>query len=145
MVDLPIPGSPPTRTTEPGTIPPPSTKSNSPSPVVHLRRSVPSTSRRRTGRASAAARFTGAPAEAERLGADGSSTSVFHSRQAGHWPCQRGVSLPHSRQKKAVLVFATPSVLAPARRHALEQRELLAEEERHAAGGAVSLLADDQL
>jgi hypothetical protein len=31
---------------------------------------------------------------------------VFHSRQAGHCPSQRGVSLPHSRQKKAVFVFA---------------------------------------
>ena len=29
-VDLPIPGSPPTSTTEPGTIPPPSTRANSP-------------------------------------------------------------------------------------------------------------------
>src|SRR5216684_3270282 len=28
-VDLPMPGSPPTRTTEPGTMPPPKTKSNS--------------------------------------------------------------------------------------------------------------------
>src|SRR5260221_504780 len=32
-VDLPIPGSPPTRVTEPGTIPPPRTKSNSARPV----------------------------------------------------------------------------------------------------------------
>src|SRR3712207_7218452 len=31
--DLPIPGEPPSRTSEPGTMPPPSTRSNSPIPV----------------------------------------------------------------------------------------------------------------
>jgi hypothetical protein len=29
----------------------------------------------------------------------GSSARLFHALHAGHWPCQRGVSLPHSVQK----------------------------------------------
>ena len=33
---LPIPGSPPSKTTDPGTIPPPRTRSNSLNPVVNL-------------------------------------------------------------------------------------------------------------
>ena len=33
-VDLPMPGSPPSSTSDPGTIPPPSTRSNSPMPVL---------------------------------------------------------------------------------------------------------------
>ena len=36
IVDLPIPGSPPTSTMEPATIPPPKTLSSSPNPVVYL-------------------------------------------------------------------------------------------------------------
>ena len=32
-VDLPMPGSPPSSTSDPGTTPPPSTRSNSPMPV----------------------------------------------------------------------------------------------------------------
>ena len=33
---LPIPGSPPSKTTDPGTIPPPRTRSNSLKPLVNL-------------------------------------------------------------------------------------------------------------
>jgi len=33
---LPIPGSPPSKTTDPGTIPPPRTRSNSLNPLVNL-------------------------------------------------------------------------------------------------------------
>ncbi len=40
------------------------------------------------------------------FGGFSSSTSAFHSPHAGHCPCQRAVSLPHSVQKKAVLVLA---------------------------------------
>ena len=36
MVLLPMPGSPPIKTTDPGTIPPPRTLSNSLNPVVNL-------------------------------------------------------------------------------------------------------------
>ena len=43
-VDLPIPGSPPTKTREPLTSPPPSTLSSSPIPVLTLAASAPITS-----------------------------------------------------------------------------------------------------
>ena len=55
-VDLPIPGAPPISTSEPGTIPPPSTLSSSPIPVVSRSRSAAATSRERdrlTARAAA--------------------------------------------------------------------------------------------
>src|SRR3972149_89292 len=48
-VDLPMPGSPPTITMEPGTTPPPSTKSNSLRPVCHRLKPSAATSARRTG------------------------------------------------------------------------------------------------
>ena len=104
---LPMPGSPPTSTTEPGTTPPPSTKSNSPRPVGQRVVSPDSTSRRRTG-AAAAARCGGAPSRrrSARTRAAGSSASVFHAPHAGHCPCQRGDSLPQSVQKKAVFARA---------------------------------------
>ena len=47
IVDLPIPGSPPTSTIEPGTMPPPKTKSNSSSPVRQRAESTPLTAPRR--------------------------------------------------------------------------------------------------
>ena len=43
-VDLPIPGSPPTKTREPFTKPPPKTLSSSPIPVLTLTASAPLTS-----------------------------------------------------------------------------------------------------
>ena len=69
-----------------------------------------------TGAATAPAARAEAPRVAAAFalfGAVGSSTSVFHSRQAGHCPCHRAVSLPHSRQKNAVLVFAIALVRRP--------------------------------
>jgi hypothetical protein len=98
-------------------MPPPRTKSNSASPVAQRGRSAPSTSRSRTGADTPApATRTDEPPAAPLLlrGAVGSSTSVFHSWQPGHCPCHRAVSLPHSRQKYAVFVFAIPSVSAAA-------------------------------
>ena len=38
----------------------------------------------------------------ERFAGAGSSARVFHAPHAGHCPCQRGVSLPQSVQKKTV-------------------------------------------
>src|SRR5918992_1480878 len=49
-VDLPIPGNPPIRTSEPGTRPPPSTRSSSPMPVRRRWMAGASTSASRTGR-----------------------------------------------------------------------------------------------
>src|SRR5689334_7977038 len=77
MVDLPIPGEPPMSTIEPGTRPPPSTRSSSPIPVCRRRSLGASTSASGTG---GSARF-----DDERLEPDGgddggrSSTIVFHS------------------------------------------------------------------
>ncbi len=90
-VDFPMPGSPPMSTTEPGTIPPPSTRSNSPNPdgarfVLSgniwfsgwgTERSVPGT------------------AEGFDLTVL-SSASVFHCPQSGHLPIHLGVVCPHA-------------------------------------------------
>ena len=105
MVDLPMPGSPPTSTMEPGTTPPPSTKSNSARPVRRRWLSVPTTSRRR-GVACTAPPWPKPPAPAARraflevaAGVMISSTSVFHSPQASHLPCHLEWSAPHSVQR----------------------------------------------
>src|SRR5690606_34451755 len=168
-----MPGSPPTSTSDPGTIPPPTTKSNSSRPVRQRALSSPATSARRRGAARPAPSLH-APGGRRpscrprgRARVVGSSASVFHAPQAGHCPCQRGVSFPHSVQKNAVLTLAIPAdvPLAPrgvtpcvvgrgrsarslrllAVRERLEPRALLAEEELHDAGRPVALLADDQL
>ena len=98
-VDLPMPGAPPTSTSEPLTAPPPRTRSSSPMPVG--KRISSSASSSVTGRARrrvppAAGRET-APFPAARA-AGGCSTMVFHAPQAGHRPAHLGVSLPHSVQ-----------------------------------------------
>ncbi len=84
-VDLPIPGSPPSRTTPPGTSPPPSTRSNSSMPG---RRSagccVASTLARAAHRAG---RAGDAPGSASPAAPRSVSTSVFQAPQCGHWPC----------------------------------------------------------
>ena len=99
-VDLPIPGAPPISTSEPGTIPPPSTLSSSPIPVLRRSCSAAATSpsatgatRRRRVPAPRAARGAAPPA-----GRRTSSTSVFHSPQPGHCPAQRAVSWPQAEQ-----------------------------------------------
>ena len=53
-VDLPMPGEPPSSTSEPGTSPPPRTRSTSPMPVRSRGARAVSTSRRRTTRPAAA-------------------------------------------------------------------------------------------
>ena len=76
-VDLPMPGSPPTRTIEPGTIPPPSTRANSPMGMVMRDSASPSISVMRRGTERAFIPLTG-----PRAGAEGStstsSTMVSH-------------------------------------------------------------------
>ena len=101
-VDLPMPGAPPTSTSDPATPPPPSTRSSSPIPVEN-RISFPTvTSRSFFGvlRATPRTAFW-------RAGAflSSNSTIEFQAPHAGHCPCQRGVSLPHSRQTNTVLDF----------------------------------------
>ena len=97
-VDLPTPGAPPTRTREPFTAPPPSTRSSSPMPVPKRISSVVSMS----VRAAAFTEWNARPAPEDRpdlvLGAASCSTMVFHAPQAMHLPAHLGVSLPHSVQ-----------------------------------------------
>ena len=95
-VDLPMPGSPPISTTAPCTSPPPSTRSNSATPVISRLSSCASMSLRR--------RNLPTPVIAlKRLPAAGAvsamvSTSVFHAVQCGHCPCHLTDWPPHSVQ-----------------------------------------------
>src|SRR5699024_216891 len=85
-VDFPIPGSPPTSTREPCTIPPPSTRSSSAIPVLIL--SSSSTDTLESVTTLEALSFPASEA-ALVLPLDTvtfSSTNVFHSLQAGHCP-----------------------------------------------------------
>src|SRR5262245_11067632 len=102
---FPIPGSPPTSSSEPGTMPPPSTRSSSRMPV--LARSVEESDTSASG--TAPSRRT-APTGTQRprpagFGAAplvlvaGASLAVFHSPHAGQCPNQRGCSLPQAVQK----------------------------------------------
>ena len=91
-VDLPIPGSPPTNTREPGTIPPPSTWSSSDIPVEIRPSESASMPFRVTGSRTSLALLRLLPPLV--FGAAGSSANVFHSRQAGHWPDHIADSYP---------------------------------------------------
>src|SRR6478735_1539903 len=95
-VDLPIPGSPPTRITEPRTNPPPVTRSNSAIPEGSLGASCAS-----PARGSSAKRR---PLPGLRPGPAGrsapSSLRVFHSPHASHLPCQRLEAAPQFWQTK---------------------------------------------
>src|SRR6476646_6897825 len=94
-VDLPIPGSPPTSIAEPATIPPPIARSNSARPLG-----------RRAGREAGVSRPTSGITRptpwrlclAEKMLEISalSWTSVFHSEQSGHWPCQRDETDPQA-------------------------------------------------
>lgn len=92
-VDLPMPGAPLTSTREPATAPPPSTRSSSPIPVEKRVSPSDDISCSRCGRllcpTGAAFVFT-LPAEGFSI----CSSMVFQAPQAGHFPCQRGVSFP---------------------------------------------------
>ena len=101
-VDLPMPGAPPTSTSEPFTAPPPSTRSSSPIPVEkRISSSVCISVMRDT--------FTGVlgrdifPLLAGRSAA--CSTMEFHAPHTVQRPDHLGLSLPHSVQKNTVLAF----------------------------------------
>ena len=87
-VDFPMPGSPPTRTREPGTIPPPSTRSSSCIWVVTLSSSFVSIEERQTGPPAALLSC----AFAALFFSTVSSTKVFHSLAEEY---RRGLSLCH--------------------------------------------------
>src|SRR5207244_1900341 len=93
----PIPGSPPTSTTDPGTIPPPSTKSNSGRPVLHRATLLPATSESRTGGTLEGRPFPRSSFPTFRP--TSSSTSVFHAPHASQRPPHFGCSAPQSVQR----------------------------------------------
>src|SRR2546426_6039428 len=140
-VDLPIPGSPPTSTTEPGTMPPPRTKSNSPRPV--RQRSLPTVGRLESWTGTA---VSFQPSNRSTFFPTGSSTSEFHAPQLSQRPPHFGWSAPHSVQRKTDLPLDTPSLERSfARSVVVEARVLFLEMELHSPRGAVALLADDHL
>src|SRR6185437_4267073 len=99
MVDLPMPGSPPTNSADPGTSPPPVTRSNSAMPVG-----------RRWGAASSVFRssrvilrpLTRRAAPEPRGGAMPSSVMVFQPPQASHLPDHFAWVAPQDWQTKLV-------------------------------------------
>ena len=92
---LPIPGAPPSSTSEPGTSPPPSTRSSSPIPVSS--RALRSALIARSGIGFAAGPDARGPAP-PRAGFAARASSVFQAPQPGHWPVQASAVLPHSVQ-----------------------------------------------
>src|SRR5512134_2323993 len=91
-VDFPMPGSPPTRMTDPATTPLPSTRSNSPMPVDVLFSEIPSMACRDTGSV-----FDDGCSEEERLPVTAfSSTKLFQLPQSGHLPSHFALVWPHA-------------------------------------------------
>src|SRR5437660_4518783 len=143
-VDFPMPGSPPTSTTDPGTMPPPSTKSNSRRPVCQRVNVPPPTADRRTG---------GLPDGAACLLSErpparptASSTSVFHAPQESQRPAHFGCSAPQSVQRNTECALATARLgRRLARREVVEPRVFLLDKQLHGASGPVARLSDDQL
>src|SRR6267143_4149734 len=139
-VDLPIPGSPPTRITEPGTMPPPRTKSNSASPVFQRAIDSPFRSPRRMG-----GWPVGTPRSANPpIRPTASSTSEFHAPHASHLPPHLGWSAPQSVQRNTDLPLDTSRLdRSFACRVVVEARVLLLEVQLYGARRAVTLFADD--
>src|SRR5437879_3476177 len=108
-VDLPMPGSPPTSSTEPRTKPPPVTRSSSPMP-----------DERRGASVLLPVRLSSAnvrPLRLERIETGievapvvSSSASVFHSPQDSHLPCQRLYAAPQFWQTKERVDLAMKGV-----------------------------------
>src|SRR6266568_174834 len=145
-VDFPMPGSPPTRVTEPGTIPPPSTKSNSARPVFQRSTSTPPRAHRRMGGRPDAAESLLTARPPDRPTA--SSASVFHAPHASHRPAHFGCSAPQSVQRKTERPLDTRRLLrggSIARGIVVEPRVFLLEMQLDRAGRTVALLPDDDL
>src|SRR5712692_1482033 len=142
-VDLPMPGSPPTRTTEPGTMPPPKTKSNSANPV--RQRSLPTVGRLESWTGTAVVSFE--PSNFPTFRPTTSATSAFHAPHASHFPPHLGWSVPHSVHRKTEWALDTAGLEGGslARRVVVEARVFLLEVQLHGAGGAIALFPDDHL
>ncbi|MEJ7714421.1 MAG: hypothetical protein WKF40_01435 [Thermoleophilaceae bacterium] len=104
MVDLPIPGEPPSNTSDPGTRPPPRTRSSSPMPVEKRGMRGAWTLRSVTGRSGAPGLWAPGPRlpGASGWGRRASSTIVLHSPHPGHRPCHLAESCAHEEQTKTV-------------------------------------------
>src|SRR5580658_6332938 len=113
-VDLPIPGSPPTSTTEPGTIPPPSTRSNSSIPLESLGVCASSISPMATASASTASLPPIAAArDCARASVAGGvyGSRLFHAPQSGHFPNHLLCTPPHWLHRNCVRVLAIEVIL----------------------------------
>ncbi len=107
---LPMPGSPASRVTDPGTRPPPSTRSSSAMPVLRWVASSATTSPMGTGGCPGPAVVA---ARAARVRSS-SSTSVPHASHVGQRPSHCGVEPPHSVQRWTVRVLvAMATTLRP--------------------------------
>src|SRR6185295_3906881 len=94
------------RTIEPGTMPPPSTRSNSPMPEGMRGVSEASTRSYGLGFAPVSVKAEGARPLAAAVGTScRSSTKLFHSPQSGQRPSHLLLSKPHAWQPKTVLNF----------------------------------------
>ena len=103
-VDLPMPGSPPISTNEPGTRPPPSTLLSSADGIVMRGASFASIWLTGLGFSAVAPRrlvvnVLDGPAVTR------SSTMVFHSPHTGHLPAHLGESAPHDEQYHTLFVL----------------------------------------
>ncbi len=139
-VDLPMPGSPPTRPTDPVVSPPPRTRSSSAMPVdsrIAPLSGEPSSTAApgRLARAPGARDWTAATC------APATRVSVFHSLQWGHWPCHFADSPPQLPQTNTVagraMACSAAAGAAPGRppgRAAIGQRAGGAAERRRRAG-----------
>src|SRR6266508_1881880 len=142
-VDFPMPGSPPTSTTDPGTMPPPRTKSNSRRPVCHRSNPAAPTADNRTGGLPDRA---GARSARPPVRPIASSTKVFHAPHASQRPPHLGWSAPQSVQRNTEPPLATGGLWGRlARRVIVEARVFLFEDQLDGPRGPVALLAHDEL
>src|SRR3982750_3129896 len=101
MVDFPMPGDPPISTSEPATMPPPSTRSNSSIPDEVRASSCDSISLYETGEDDRKPK-AGIPPAACPATRNRSSTIVFHSPQSVHCPAHLRDWLPQFWQTNMV-------------------------------------------
>src|SRR5258706_3649639 len=106
-VDFPMPGGPPRRITDPGTTPPPNTRSNSARPVAERTKGATRTSSKRTTSEEKLVIERLRTPAAERGGAmSSSSTKEFQCSHSGQRPSQRALEWPHSWQRNDVRPFS---------------------------------------
>src|SRR5450756_2949612 len=98
-----MPGSPPTRTTEPGTRPPPRTRSMSAIPVGMRGTAAAATSESRTApEEEEVAKDAEAAPPRGGASAERSSTRVLHAPHSGQRPIHCGLCAPQAVQEKTV-------------------------------------------